>query len=385
MRQGLKRTLTWGMRLALALGLAVVVVGLWNRDALMRLQAVNTLFAQDRIVANFSAMDQLFDTAPVPKGATPVTPLPQGADLSLPTGFDAWLTRRAVTGIVVLRNGDIVHEGYHLGTAQDDRRISWSVAKSYISALFGVLLDQGAIASLDDPVTRYAPSLIGSAYEGATLRQVLQMSSGVAFNEDYFDFWSDINKMGRVLALGGSMDAFAAGQDSRFQAPGTGFQYVSIDTHVLSMVVRGATGRSIPELLSEHIVQPMGLERAPYYVTDGYGVAFVLGGLNLTTRDYARMGQMFLNDGVYNGRQIVPADWVRASTAPSARTAPGRIQYGYQWWIPADAPQGEFLARGVYGQFIYINRATQTVIALNSADRAFRADGAFDDVLTMLR
>ncbi len=375
----------WLGRILLALVLAVVVVGVWKRDALTRLGAVNSLFAEDRIVGNFSHMDRLFETAPVPRGDGPVSTLPVGAPLTMLEDFEEWSARRAVTSLVVLKDGALVHESYRLGTGPDDLRISWSVAKSYLSALFGVLLTEGAVESLDDPVTKYAPSLVGGAYDGASIRNVLNMASGVSFDEDYFDFWSDINRMGRVLALGGSMDSFAARIEDTFTEPGTQWQYVSIDTHVLSMVLRGATGRSIPELLSEKIVVPMGLEAEPYYVTDGYGVAFVLGGLNFTTRDYARMGQMFLQDGAWNDRQIVPSDWVRASTVPSAPTEPGAIQYGYQWWIPADAVPGEFLARGVYGQYVYVNRPAGVVIATTGADRTFRETGAFVDSLEMFR
>ena len=120
-------------------------------------------------------------------------------------------------------------------------------------------------------------------------------------------------------------------------------------------------------------------------MTDGAGVAFVLGGLNLTTRDYARMGQMFLQNGRYNGQQIVPADWIAASTAPSAPTAEGQIGYGYQWWIPQGATEGEFMARGVYGQYIYINRADGVVIATNAADRKFREAGVSDQNIAIFR
>ena len=365
--------------------LILAALAAWNREALVRLNAVNTLFAEDRIVWNFSHMDTLFHTVTVPRGDGPVSELPEGDPQIMPADFDEWLSRRAVTSLVMLRDGAVVHESYHLGTGTSDKRISWSVAKSYLSLLFGVLLDEGHVESLDDPVTKYAPELAGSAYDGASIRSVLNMASGVTFDEDYLDFWSDINKMGRVLALGGSMDDFAAGLDETFVAPGTQWQYVSIDTHVLSMVLRGATGRSIPDLLSEKIIAPMGLEAEPYYITDGYGVAFVLGGLNLPTRDYARMGQMVLQGGAYDGRQIVPADWITQSTDPSAPTAPGAIQYGYQWWIPADARPGKVLARGVYGQYVYIDRAAGVVIATTGADRAFREAGAFDDSLDMFR
>jgi CubicO group peptidase (beta-lactamase class C family) len=163
------------------------------------------------------------------------------------------------------------------------------------------------------------------------------------------------------------------------------WQYVSIDTHIVSMVVRGATGRSIPDLLSEKIIAPLGLEQTPYYISDGAGVAFVLGGLNLTTRDYARFGQMFLQNGAYDGQQIVPSDWVAASTTPSAPTASGKLGYGYQWWIPQGASAGEFMGRGIYGQYLYINQGKGMVIATNAADRRFRDAGVTDQNIAIFR
>jgi len=330
-------------------------------------------------------MDEAFLSKPLSRGDGPTAELSYGAEYAPPAEVNDWIKARDVTALVVLKDGQIVYENYFKGTQPDDLRISWSVAKSYLSALVGILLDEGAIASLDDPVTTYAPKLKGTAYDGATLRNVLNMASGVTFDEDYLDPDSDINKMGRALALGGELDDFTASLKDTFTTPGSQWQYVSIDTHVIGMVVRGATGRSVTDLLSEKIITPMGLEYAPYYVTDGAGVAFVLGGLNLTTRDYARMGQMFLQNGRYNGQQIVPADWVAASTAPSAPTTEGQIGYGYQWWIPQDATEGEFMARGVYGQYIYINRADGVVIATNAADRKFREAGISDQNIAIFR
>lgn len=191
--------------------------------------------------------------------------------------------------------------------------------------------------------------------------------------------------MGREIALGGALDQFAADLKDSFAAPGGTWQYVSIDTHVIGMVIRGATGRSIPDLLSEKIITPLGLEQAPYYVTDGDGVAFVLGGLNITTRDYARFGLLIEQDGRYNGQQIVPADWIAASTRPSAPTKEGKIGYGYQWWVPIGAHDGEFLARGVYGQYIYIDQDRDVVIVSTAADRKFRDKGVNRANIEMFR
>ena len=127
------------------------------------------------------------------------------------------------------------------------------------------------------------------------------------------------------------------------------------------------------------------MEQDGYYVTDGVGVAFVLGGLNFTTRDYARFGQMIANDGDFNGTQIVPADWSAASTTPSAPTKAGRQQYGFQWWMPADARPGEYFARGIYGQYIYIDHPRNIVIVTNGADRGFRNRGVNSSNIEMFR
>ncbi len=367
----------------LVLAVVLAALGWWKREELTRLMAVNSLFAEDRIVSNFSNMDTLFLTRPM-QGGTPV-PLPEGAPAAMPDGFDAWTETRRVTAIVVLHAGEVVYEDYRLGTGRDDLRVSWSMAKSALSLLLGTLVADGTIPDLDAPVTQYAPLLRGSAYDGATIRDVLLMSSGVRFNEDYMDFWSDINRMGRVLALGGSMDGFAAGLTARRGAPGSDWQYVSIDTHVIGMVIRAASGRSIDELMSERLFQPLGLDRAPYYITDGEGVAFVLGGLNLTTRDFARIGQLVLQNGQWQGQQLVPADWIAESTAPGPHVAEEGTGYGYQWWLPPEARPGEVWARGVYGQNIWIDRTNDVVIAVNSADRDFTEDGVMPTNIAMFR
>ena len=370
-----RRLLTWTLRGLAVLLLIAAALAIWKREEITRLMAVNSLFAADRIVDNFSHMDRLFLTTPLPRGDGAVSPLPPGLPVDLPPQVAQWITDRSVTALVIVQDGLLRHESYYLGTSPDDRRISWSVAKSLLSALTGLLLADGTIPSLDIPVTQAAPQLAGSGYDGVTLHQVLQMTSGVQFNEDYLDFYSDINRMGRVLALGGSMNGFAASLAPGAAPPGERMRYVSIDTHVIGMVIEGLTGRPIAELMAERIIAPMGLEAAPYYLTDGEGTAFVLGGLNMTTRDYARFGAMIAAEGMWHGIRVLPEDWIALSTAPSAPTAPDAPGYGYQWWIPQGYGPSEVLAQGIYGQYIYINRARDIVIAVNSADRGFEEPG----------
>ncbi|WP_425037933.1 serine hydrolase domain-containing protein [Primorskyibacter sp. S187A] len=363
------------LRVSLLLALAMAAVALWKKDDITRLMAVNSLFDADRIVENFSHMDRAFLTKPVPLEDAPIFELPEGPQMPLPEGVQEWITERSVTSLVVLQGGQLVHESYHLGTGPDDRRISWSVAKSWLSLLLGQLLAEGVIPSIDVAVSDYIPGHQSSAYDGVTLRQTLQMMSGVAFDEDYLDRNSDINRMGRAIALGGTLDGFAQGLTERRAAPGESWQYTSIDTHVVGQVIRSATGRTIPELLSERLFQPMGLEAEPYYLTDGEGVAFVLGGLNMTTRDYARMGLLIAQEGKWRGEPLVPADWIAQSIEASAPTPPGQKGFGYHWWIPLGARPGEVAARGIYGQYVWIDQTRGIVIASNAADRAFRDAG----------
>ena len=370
----------WGLALSATL---IAMTAFIKREQLGRLLAVNSLFSEEKIVHNFSHMEEAFLTSLMPRAVDDPAPLPKTAQMTLPSSVQDIITARSVTSLVVLKDGAIVHETYQQGTGGGDLRINWSVSKSYLSALMGVLVNDGTIPDLDAPVTHYVPALIGSAYDGASIRNVLQMSSGVTFNEDYFDQSSDINRMGRVLALGQSMDRFAAGLTETFAPAGQQWQYVSIDTHVIGMVIRGATNRPITDLLMEKIIGPLGFEADPYLLTDGYGVAFILGGLNTTTRDNARFGQMYAQNGLWEGQQIVPASWTDQSTTPSAKTKAGDFGYGFQWWIAPDAEAGQFLARGIYGQYIFIDRPRNVVIATHGADRNFRDEDASQNMLDL--
>lgn len=367
--------------------LLALIIGL-NWGKIQRLMTVNTLFDADKIVENFSNMNAAFLYHQLDGSETPapwpvaLEPLPETVMIAgEPRPLSEALEVLDTTALVVIKDGTLIHESYYKGTEATDHRISWSVAKSFMSGLYGNAVESGQIRSLDDSVESYVPSLKGSAYEGATIRNVLNMASGITFDENYMDPKSDINDMGRVLGLGGSMDKYASELTAREAAAGERWQYVSIDTHVAAMVLRAATGKSLHELFNETYSANLGFEGAPYYLTDGKDVAFALGGLNLTTRDYAKFGQLFLQGGQYGGKQVVPASWVAESTAHSAPNINGRGSgYGYQWWVPMpqEGPNaGDFFAVGIYGQYIYVNPRAGLVIAKNAADRefAFAQDG----------
>lgn len=347
------------------------------------------LFDADVIVHNFSHLPDIAPTKTIAKQG-PVFAL-GSAPQDLPESFQyqgetrdiqAFLENSSTTALVVLKGEDITFEQYYQGTDQWDQRISWSMAKSYLSALFGIAVEEGHIPSLDVPVTDYVPSLKGSGYDGVTIKNVLQMSSGVYFDEDYGDFNSDINRFGRIMALGGSFDDFAASLTKDETRPqGTFMHYVSIDTHVLGMVLRAATGERVEDYFAEKLWSKLGTERDAIYITDSTGEPMVLGGLNIISRDYARMGILYRDNGLYRGEQIVPASWIEDSITPDApHLMPGErdnattnFGYGYQWWLPEN-PDQEFLAIGIYGQYIYINRKHDVVIVKSSADRDFMAN-----------
>ena len=272
---------------------------------------------------------------------------------------------------MVIQNDSIVFEEYYLGNSESTRNISWSMAKSFISALMGIAVDEGYITNIDQNVEDYVPELMGSSYEGVRIKDVLQMSTGVKFNEDYGDFNSDINRWGRGFAMGSSQDAFAESLEREVE-PGTVNHYVSINTHVLGMVLKRATGKTITNYMQEKLYDPLGMEYNGYWLLDGKEMEMVLGGLNLTMRDYAKIGTLFLKNGNMNGRQIVPQVWVKSSITPDApHIQPGEeFGYGYQWWIP-QSDVGEFMAIGIYNQNIYINPNTNTVIVKLSANPKF--------------
>lgn len=353
-------------------------------DKLKNMYDAQMLYQESNIVNNFSNMGQIFDLVEI-KPSAPASHFEQ-AEKPLPETYlykgenrntHYYIEKTNTTGLLVVKDNTITFEDYYLGTEATDHRISWSMAKSYLSALFGIAVHEGHIKSIEQAVTDYVPSLKGSGYDGVRIKDVLQMSSGVGFNEDYMDLFSDINRFSRTFYFGGSMDDFAATLKNE-REPGTYLHYVSIDTHVLGMVLRAATGREIVDLFNDKIWSKIQPESSAYYMVDQFNEPMVLGGLNIRTRDYARFGQLYLNNGNWKGEQIVPAEWVKQSITPDAPhlipgkrdTAKRTLGYGFQWWIPEHSDQ-EFMALGIYGQYIYINQKLGVVIVKNSGDTKF--------------
>ncbi len=283
-------------------------------------------------------------------------------------------------GLIVLRNDVLLYENYWQGNSKESKHISWSVAKSFLSALIGIAFNDGLINDLDDPITKYLPEFEGTGYDGVPIKALLQMSSGIQFNEDYGDYDSDINRFGRAISLGTSMKEFAMSLKNH-KEPGTFHHYVSIDTQMLAMLLVKVTGESITDLLQEQIWDKLGMEFDAYYLLDDTGMEVALGGLNASLRDYAKFGLLYLNRGNWEGEQIVPADWVDAShRADEDHLIPGDNPhssdswgYGYQWWVPG-FPETDFTAAGIYNQYIYVDPVTEVVIAKTSSNYKFTSE-----------
>ena len=377
------KTLSRVLLLLVAVGLVVALV---FGERLVQLRRVATLFDEDRIVHNFQNMDQVFPTEAIERGGT-VHEF-ERVPWELPASFEhrgqrrdteAFVRDHVVTGMLVLHDDEIRVERYHHGHSADGTHIAWSVSKSVLSALFGIAVEEGHVADIHQAVTEYVPELAGSGYDGVSIKNVLQMSSGVGFDEDYGDPDSDINRMGTALATGSSMLEFA-GTLERVRDPGTVQHYVSIDTLVLGIVLERATGRSLSQYTSLKLWKPLGMESDAYWMTDGTGSGMAFGGLNASLRDFARFGRLYLHRGNWNGVQVVPEEWVASSTTPDAphlmpSSEPGneRMGYGYQWWLPEDWDD-DFIALGIYDQMIYVDPKNDLVVALQSANPAFQDD-----------
>ena len=328
-----------------------------------------TLFSEGYRVENFRNMERVFPSRPVARGETVWSfdhaphPLHETYDFRGDTrDLGAFLDRTETTGLLVVHRGAITHEEYRQGADETSPFTSWSMAKSVLSALIGIAVEEGKIASIRDPIGTYVPALAGSSYADVPIEDALTMSSGVDFDEDYETPLSDINMLFiRAMAMGVPVDKTLAGLE-RVRDPGTFNDYVSSDSMALGLVLEAATGMPVSDFLAGRLWGPMGTEADATWSTDRTGREFALCCLNATLRDYARFGRLYLEGGARDGRQIVPADWVAASVAPAAaHLQPGEnpasswtFGYGYKWWIPED-PQGDFLAIGVWGQYIYVD------------------------------
>ena len=271
-----------------------------------------------------------------------------------------YINKFKVGGLIILRNGKILHEEYNFGNNQESRWISFSVTKSVTSMLLGAAIKDGFIKNVEESVVTYLPHLINSSYKDVTIKQVLHMSSGIKWNEDYTDPYSDVSLASGLNSLELYSYLNKLGKSSN---PGEKFNYNTGEANLIGGIVRSAIGNNLSTYLEQKIWKPFGMEHDAYWVLDN-NYSLELGGccINATLRDYSRIGLFAMNKGITReGIAVLPTNWIDESTNPSNNLK----YYGYQWWL--DGPEYEsFYADGIFGQFIWIDPSSKMVVAMQS-------------------
>ena len=317
-------------------------------------------------------METLFRVKVIKRGSR-VHPLPRAATSIDPTfsyggktfTVDQYMAAYNASGVLVIKDGRILLERYAMGRKPQDRWTSFSVAKSVTSTLVGAAIQEGRIRSINDPVTDYIPELKGSGYDGVTVRQLLMMSSGVKWNEDYADPKSDVAVAGSVVE-DPKVNPIVSYMRRlpRANPPGAKFNYNTGETDLVGVLVSRAVGKPLAQYASEKLWKPYGMERDGIWVTDLGG--HERGGccMSMTLRDYGRVGQFILDGGKAEGKQVVPDWWVGQATTPQLTSGTRERGYGYFWWMP---DSGAYEARGIFGQSITTFRDERLIIVVNSA------------------
>ena len=362
------------MHLAATLAIAVLLSGpalakappIPNKDTAQLLT-----WNEQQKIAGFPHMERLFPTHVVKRGAH-VRPLPKGKPLDFSVQIDAksvslkdYMTADKTAGVLVVQDGKIRTEAYNLGYGPAGRWTSFSVAKSFTSTLVGAAIKDGYIKSIDDPVTTYIPGLKGSAYEGVTVKQVLTMTSGVKWNEDYSDMNSDVARMAYTPPDPGYDPVVSYMRKLPREAePGAKWVYKTGETDLIGVLVKSATHKGLAQYLSEKVWKPWGMEQDGAWMVDARGQEHGGFGLSVSLHDYARMGELVLAGGRIGGHRIVPEGWFEAATHKQAENGDPTGGYGYQWWTRND---GTVDARGIFGQMIHIDAKRHLVVVVSSA------------------
>lgn len=282
------------------------------------------------------------------------------------TNLQSYMADNHVKGMIVLQNNTILLEEYAEDVNENTLWTSFSVAKSISSMLLGAALKDGAIKSLDDRLDEYISEFKGEDYGQVTVRQLLTMTSGIAWNEDYTDENSDVAQMYLKPCEGKEAHILTYMKSLKSVAnPGEKWNYSTGETDLLGILIQKATGKSLAEYLSEKIWIPWGMESCAYWLADECSELNIGGsGLSATLRDYARLGTVMLNNSELYGEKLLADEWLENATEMLFKTGEGDGGYGYLWW---KAGNGSYLAVGIFGQMIYINPAKNLVIAQYAA------------------
>jgi CubicO group peptidase (beta-lactamase class C family) len=336
----------------------------------------NVLFwTQDQRDIAFRQMEKLAKVNVIPASGR-ILDLPQGKPITLALDVDAYLTHQRSAGLIIVQDGKIRFEKYGLDNDQKGRWTSFSVAKSFASTLVGAAVRDGFIKSLDDKVTAYIPTLKGSAYDDVTVRQLLTMTSGVKWNEDYTDPKSDVALFTKQKPEPG-MDVTVSYMRklTRDVPAGSKWVYKTGETNLIGVLVSSATHKTLSAYLAEKVWAPYGMEQDGAWLLGSTGHEISGCCLSASLRDYARFG-MFIAGGAFaGGKPVVPDDWIAKATTKQADIGEPGKGYGYQWWTNDD---GSFAAQGIFGQGIFIDPKRKLVIASNG-DWPKATDGPIEE------
>ena len=323
----------------------------------------NVLFwTIDQRDSAFRAMEKLVKVNTISKGGR-VMDLPDGKPIALGEDIDAYMKAQRNAGLIIIQDGKIRFEKYALDYGRDGRWTSFSVAKSLTSTLVGAAIRDGYIKNIDDKVTDYIPDLKGSPYDDVSVRQLLTMTSGVKWNEDYTDPKSDVALFNLHKAEPGVDVTVSYMRKLPREAPaGSKWVYKTGETNLIGVLVSSATKKTLSAYLSEKVWKPYGMEQDGVWMLGSTGHEISGCCISASLRDYARFGMFILGGGVADGKQVLPDGWLAAATTRQADIdVPGR-GYGYQWWTNDD---GSFAAQGIFGQGIFIDPKRRLVIASN--------------------
>ncbi len=293
-----------------------------------------------------------------------IYPLPEGKPLEIDTDMDAYMKDQRTAALVIVHEGKVRFEKYGLDFHPGKRWTSFSVAKSITSTLVGAAIKDGYIKSIDDKIPDYIPDLRGSVYDDVTIKQLLTMTSGVKWNEDYGDPKSDVALFNAHEAEPG-VDVTVSYMRTlkRETPPGTRWVYKTGETNLIGVLISSATGKNVSEYLSEKIWQPFGMEQDASWLLGSTGHEISGCCIQASTRDFVRFGLFMLGGGIANGNPVLPEGWIAEATMKQADTTRPGYGYGYQWWTWDD---GTYMARGIFGQGIFIDPRRKLVIASNS-------------------
>ena len=316
--------------------------------------------------AGFRTMDRIPILAKanvIAKGDT-VYPLPAGEPLKIGMDVDAYMKAQRTAGLVILQDGKVRMEKYGLDFTAQGKWTSFSVAKSFTSTMVGAAIKDGYIKSIDDKVSAYIPDLKGSAYDDVTIKQLLTMTSGVKWNEDYTDPKSDVALFNLHKAEKGMDVTVSYMRKLPREAPaGTKWVYKTGETNLIGVLVSSATKKTLSSYLSEKVWAPFGMEQDATWLLGSTGHEISGCCIQASTRDYARFGAFIMGGAKINGVGILPDDWLAPATSKQADIGMAGKGYGYQWWTYDD---GSFAAQGIFGQGIFIDPKRNLVIASNS-------------------